>query len=356
MTTINFRKAGADAGNISRRRMIHTAFKAGMGAAVLSMGRSAFAQSGDTLVGFSFPDFEHFRWPFDRKFFEKRAGELGLRSIIQGAQQKSEIQEQQIEAMLSQNIKALVINPINNASAVGLIERIKAEKNIPIISYNSVITSPKIDFWTARDNYQVGELQAKKALADHPSGGNWAVVSGPQGLDIAQQKTEGAMRVLKPHIESGAIKIVSHQYHDAWSPQGALNQIENALTRNRNKLDVVIANEDGMALGALQALKEQGLDGKTWLCGEDVFPEVAREIKSGKVSASAWTDLIAMGAAAADASYALARGDVPKSNDSVTIAGRKIPGMRIQSQLVTIENLREFVTRTGWLKPSDIGL
>lgn len=341
---------------ISRRSVVSAAFKAGVGAAVLSMGRSAFAQSGDPLVRFSFPDFEHFRWPFDRRYFEKRAGELGLRSIVQGAQQKAAIQEQQIEAMLSQDIKALIINPINNASAVGLIERIKAEKNIPIISYNSVITSPKIDFWTARDNFQVGELQARRAIADHPSGGNWAIVSGPQGLDIAQQKTQGALRVLKPHIDAGTIKIVSHQYHDAWSPQGALNQIENALTRNGNKIDVVIANEDGMALGALQALKEQGLDGKTWLCGEDVFPEVAREIKAGKMVASVWTDLIAMGAAAAEAANAFARGEIPKSNDSVTIGGKPVPGMRIQSQLVTVENLKEFAVRTGWVNPADLGL
>ena len=110
-----------------------------------------------------------------------------------------------------------------------------------------------------------------------------------------------------------------------------------------------------MALGALQALKEQGLDGKTWLCGEDVFPEVAREIKAGKIAASVWTDLIAMGGAAADAAYALARGQVPKSNESVTVKGNQIPGMRIQSQLVVNSNLREFAARTGWVNLADIG-
>src|SRR5437868_6380061 len=112
--------SGTRSGKISRRAVVRTAFKAGVGAAVLSMGRGAFAQSSDkVLVGFSFPDFEHFRWPHDRRFFEKRGGEIGLQFIVQGAQQKAAVQEQQIEAMLSQNIKALVINPINNASAVG---------------------------------------------------------------------------------------------------------------------------------------------------------------------------------------------------------------------------------------------
>jgi hypothetical protein len=72
-------------------------------------------------------------------------------------------------------------------------------------------------------------------------------------LDVARQKTEGAMRVLQPHIDSGEIKIVSHEWHDAWRSEGALAQIENALTQTHNDLKAVIANEDGLALGSLRA-------------------------------------------------------------------------------------------------------
>jgi D-xylose transport system substrate-binding protein len=257
--------------------------------------------------------------------------------------------------MLAQGIQALVIVPVNIEAGKALVERVKNDADIPIISYNYAIPSQAIDYWTARNNFQVGELQAKQALAEAEKG-NWVVVSGPAGVDVAQQKTEGAMRVLKPHIDSGEIKIVSHEFHDAWSPEGALNQVENALTQAKNDIQAVVANEDGLALGSLQALTEQGLDGKVWLCGEDVFPEVARNIIKGSIHASAWTDLIEMGASAANAAHALARGEEPDSNDVFEVEGKEIPGMRIESRLVTKENLREFLQRTDWLKPEDVGL
>lgn len=366
MSAIDRLMQEALAGQLTRRQFMRRAFKLGMGGAMLSFGLAACRSeepgggggNGDgeeILVGFSFTSFEHFRWPFDRRFFENRADELGMKYVIQGAEEDPAVQEQQVEAMIAQGIQALVIIPVNIEAGAALVERVKGDADIPVISYNYVIPSPEIDYWTARDNYQVGELQAEKALQEAEMG-NWAVVSGPAGVDVAQQKTEGAMRVLQPHIDSGDITIVSHEFHDAWSPEGALNQVENALTRTNNDLKAVVANEDGLALGSLQALSEQGLDGKVWLCGEDVFPEVAQNIVAGTINASAWTDLIKMGASAANAAYALARGETPESNDEAELDGTTVAGMRIESRLVTKENLAEFIELTGWLELEDVGL
>ncbi len=348
--------ADLSAGRISRREFIRRSAAYGAAGATLGlpMGGMAKAQDGP-LVGFSFTSFEHFRWSHDRAYFEARANELGMKYIIQGAEEDVAKQDAQVDAMLSQGIKALVIVPVNVEAGKALVERVKADVNIPIISYNYVIPSPKIDYWTARDNYLVGEIQAKLAL-EKAEKGNWAIVSGPSGVDVARQKTEGAMRVLQPHIDSGAIKIVSHEWHDAWRSEGALAQIENALTQTNNDLKAVIANEDGLALGSLRALAEQGLAGKVFLSGEDVFPEVAREIVKGNITVSAWTDLIQMGRAAADAAFALAQGKKPEANDKATVDGVEIPGMRIQSRGVTKENLAEFLQVTSWLKPEDVGL
>lgn len=343
------------AGRISRREFIR--LSAAFGAAGATLGlpiRNAFAQE-EILVGFSFPSFEHFRWAHDRAYFEKRADELGMKYIIQGAEEDVAKQDAQVDAMLSQGIKALVIIPVNIEAGKTLVERVKADADIPIISYNYVIPSAKLDYWTARDNYLVGEIQAKLAL-EKAEKGNWAIVSGPSGVDVARQKTEGALRVLQPLIDSGEIKIVSHEWHDAWRSEGALAQIENALTQTNNDLKAVIANEDGLALGSLRALTEQGLNGKVFLTGEDVFPEVARELVKGNISVSAWTDLIQMGESAANAAYALAKGEKPEANDKVTVDGVEIPGMRIQSRGVTKENLAEFLKLTDWLKPEDVGL
>jgi D-xylose transport system substrate-binding protein len=111
-----------------------------------------------------------------------------------------------------------------------------------------------------------------------------------------------------------------------------------------------------LALGALQALTEQKLNGKVWLCGEDVWPEGARAIVRGDMAMSAWTDLIQMGRVTAEAALALTRGEVPKTNETLDVSGKKIPGMRIQSRVVNKETLPDFLKLTDWLKPEDIGL
>ena len=344
-------------GRISRREFFRHA--AAYGAAGAALGSTPWetraATSKDVLVGFSFTSFEHFRWAHDRAYFEARANELGMKYVIQGAAEDVNKQDAQVDAMIAQGIKALVLLPVNVEAGAVLAERVKKDASIPVISYNYVVPTPAISYWCARDNYLVGEIQAKQALKEAKHG-NWAIVSGPSGVDVARQKTEGAMRVLKPYIDSGEIKIVSHEWHDAWRSEGALHQVENALTLTKNNLQAIVANEDGLALGSLQALTEQGLAGKVWLSGEDVFPEVARQIVKGNINVSAWTDLIQMGRSAADAAFALAQGQTPPSNDKVSIKGVDVPGMRIQSRGVTKENLREFLKLTDWLKPEDVGL
>ncbi|SFJ82079.1 substrate-binding domain-containing protein [Bradyrhizobium sp. Gha] len=342
-------------GRVSRRELMKSA--AMYGAATATLGAGGFSARAATgpLVGFSFPSFDAFRWPHDRHYFQTRADELGLRYIIQGANEDVATQDTQIDAMLSQGIKVLVIIPVNVEAAKKIVERVKREANIPIISYNYVIPSPAIDYWAARDNYLVGELQAKQALKEAKKG-NWALVSGPEGIDVARQKTEGALRILKPYIDSGEIKIVSHQWHDNWRQESALKQIEDALTKNNNNIQAVVSNEEGLALGALQALTEQRLNGKVWLCGEDVWPEGARAIVRGDMAMSAWTDLIQMGRVTAEAALALTRGEVPKTNETLDVGSKKIPGMRIQSRVVNKETLPDFLKLTDWLKPEDIGL
>ena len=266
------------AGRISRRQYLVRAIALGASAAVLGLPmREGLAANEGILVGFSFPSFEHFRWAHDRHYFETRANELGMKYIIQGADEDVTKQDSQVDAMLAQGIKVLVVIPVNIDAGKDLVERVKRDAGIPVISYNYVVPSPKLDYWCARDNYLVGEIQAKEALK-RAKKGNWAIVSGPNGVDVARAKTEGALRVLKPFIDSGEIKIVSHEWHDAWRSEEALHQIENALTRTNNNLQAVVANEDGLALGSLRALSEQGLAGKVFISGEDVFPEVARGI------------------------------------------------------------------------------
>jgi ABC-type xylose transport system, periplasmic component len=134
-------------GRVSRRGFMKTAAAYGAAAATLGAGGYARAAGNGALIGFSFPSFDAFRWPHDRHYFEKRADELGLRYIIQGANEDVATQDSQVDAMLSQGIKALVIIPVNVDAGKQIVERVKREAKIPIISYNYVIPSPAVDYW-----------------------------------------------------------------------------------------------------------------------------------------------------------------------------------------------------------------
>ena len=157
-------------GRISRREFFSRAAAYGSAGAVLGLGATAWhakaATDKEVLVGFSFTSFEHFRWQHDRRYFETRANELGMKYVIQGAQEDVTKQDQQIDAMLAQGIQALILLPVNIEAGATLTERVKRDAGIPVISYNYVVPTPDLDYWCARDNYLVGEIQAKQALKD----------------------------------------------------------------------------------------------------------------------------------------------------------------------------------------------
>src|SRR5262245_41363493 len=106
MSRINELVEDLVAGRITRRQLIARATALGAASATLSMGlRDAAAQAGNVLVGFSFTSFEHFRWAHDRRYFETRANELGMKYIIQGAEEDVAKQDAQVDAMIAQGIK-----------------------------------------------------------------------------------------------------------------------------------------------------------------------------------------------------------------------------------------------------------
>jgi ABC-type xylose transport system substrate-binding protein len=80
---------------------------------------------------------------------------------------------------------------------------------------------------------------------------------------------QGQMKVIQAAVDSGKIKIVGSQWVPEWSPTTAMSIMENALTAANNKIDAVVASNDGTAGGAIQALAAQNLAGKVPISGQD---------------------------------------------------------------------------------------
>ena len=95
---------------------------------------------------------------------------------------------------------------------------------------------------------------------------------------------KGQMDIVQPYVDKGIVKIVADQWVDNWDAANALKIMENILTAQTNKIDAVVASNDGTALGALQALKAQGLAGKVPISGQDATADGCNSIVKGELT------------------------------------------------------------------------
>lgn len=232
-----------------------------------------------TKIGLSVSDLTLERWQHDRDFFKAKAEELGAEVIVQSADGDEAKQLSQIQNMLSQKIDVLVIIAINSDSLSTVVDQAKAE-GVKVVAYDRLINNAEIDAYVSFDNVRVGEMQAQ-ALVDKKADGNYFLMGGSPTDNNAKMFREGQMNIIQPLVDSGDIKIVGDQWADNWDANEALKIMENALTANKNKIDVVVASNDNTAGGAIQALEAQGLAGKVLISGQDADLAGVQRIAEG---------------------------------------------------------------------------
>jgi D-xylose transport system permease protein len=114
--------------------------------------------------------------------------------------------------------------------------------------------------------------------------------------------------VLKPAIDAGRIRNVGEAYTDGWLPANAQRNMEQFLTRNNNRIDAVIAANDGTAGGAIAALAAQGLAGSVPVSGQDADRAALNRIAQGTQTLTIWKDARELGRTAAEIAVRLAGG------------------------------------------------
>ena len=163
-----------------------------------------------------------------------------------------------VESLISQGANALIILA-QDASAIGpAVEKALAE-GIPVVGYDRLIENKDV-FYLTFDNKEVGRMQAREVFKVKPEG-NYVFIKGSGADPNADFLFAGSMEVLKEAIDGGKIKNVGEAYTDGWLPANAQKNMEQFLTTNDNKVDAVVAANDGTAGGVVAALTAQGLAG-----------------------------------------------------------------------------------------------
>nr|WP_313032688.1 D-xylose ABC transporter substrate-binding protein [Massilia alkalitolerans] len=297
----------------------------------------AHADATNPKIGFSIDDLRLERWARDRDYFTAAAQKLGAKVYVQSADASEQRQIAQIENLISRGVDVLVIVPYNATVLNNAIREAKKAK-IKVVSYDRLILNADVDAYVSFDNKAVGELQAQSLVNLKPKG-NYYLLGGAPTDNNAKILREGQMKVLQPLVDKGDVKIVGKQWVKDWSASEAMAIVENALTASGNKIDAVVASNDGTAGGAIQALAAQKLAGKVVVSGQDADLAAVRRVIAGTQTMTVYKPLRGLASNAANVAVQLVRNQKPAYNAQMHNGVKNVDSLLLKPVLLNKSNV-----------------
>jgi D-xylose transport system substrate-binding protein len=279
--------------------------------------------------------------------------ELGGEVIMMYANGNEQLQNEQIETIINKGVDVLVIVP-HNSKSCALPVKLAHEKGIKVISYDRMIKDCDLDLYVSFDNEKVGQLQARYLLNLVPKG-NYLLVGGASTDQNSFMIRKGQMSVLQAAIDKGDIKIVSDQFAKDWLPYQALKHTEDALALTHNKIDAILAANDGLASGVIQSISENDLAGKIPVSGMDAELSALQRIMDGTQSMTVYKSISNIAATAAEAAVALAKKETPKGITGTVNNGKMdLPSILLKPVMVDKNNIEQTVIADGYIQKNQL--
>src|SRR5262249_35703187 len=295
------------------------------------------------------------RWKTDEAAIKSAIEKAGGTYVSADAQSSPAKQLTDIEALIAKGAGALIVLAQDSDAIRPAVEK-AINEGIPVVGYDRLIEIPSA-FYITFDNKEVGRMQAQAVFAVKPKG-NYAFIKGSSSDPNADLLFAGQQEVLKDAIAKGDIKNVGEAYTDQWLPANAQRNTEQILTKNNNKVDAVVASNDGTAGGAVAALSAQGLAGSVPVSGQDGDKAALNRVALGTQTVSVWKDARELGKRAAEIAGLLADGK--KMNDAPGVTsfsdGPKKVAMKallLKPVPITKDNLA-VVVDAGWIKKAEV--
>lgn len=305
-------------------------------------------------IGFAMDTLKEERWQRDHDAFEAQCKKMDVDCEITVADNKADKQANDVDNLLTKGIDVLVIAPHNATQAASMVDKAKAQ-GIPVISYDRLINSDKIDAYISHQVPVIGRKIAEYALQHAPEG-NYVMVYGAGTDNNAVIMKKEQIEVLKPAVDAKKITIVADQFIDDWNPEAALKMAENALTQNNDNIKAFVVSNDGMAGGVISALEKRGLAGKILVTGQDAGLEALQNIALGRQTMTVYKPIVPLANAAVDAAIKLARKETldtkPFKNDAM--GGKEVPAILLEVTSVDKSNLMDTVIKDGYAKYEDV--
>lgn len=257
-----------------------------------------------------------------------KAAELGYKIDVQDAQEDVVKQQDQVNVMIEQGYDAIMVVPVDTA-AMGPITDAVTAAGIPLVYVNrnpfGTDNPPEGVYYVGSQEIVAGKLQGEFLVSAMGETGGVGILMGILSNEGAVKRTEGNETVLKDYP---GIKILAKETGE-WQYDKGMAITENWLTAYGDKLNAILANNDGMAIGALQALQAAGRD-DVIVVGVDAIPDAVALVAEGKLDATVLQDANGQGAGGVDVAAKVLGGETPEAITWIDFV------------LVTPENVADF--------------
>jgi D-xylose transport system substrate-binding protein len=300
------------------------------------------------------------RWETaDRPLLKAAFAAAGVPAEIQNAQGDTSTQQQQAEQAITNGAKILLLTNLDSGSGAAIEATAKA-KGVKTIDYDRLTLKGSADYYVSFDNVKVGQLQGQGLVdclnAAKVAKPRIAELNGSPDDNNATLFAQGYNSVLDPLYKSGKATKVADQSVPDWDNQQALTIYEQMLQKANDKIDGVLAANDGLGNSVISAQKARKLK-PIPVTGQDATPQGIQNILAGDQCMTVYKAIKKEADAASQLAISLAKGTQPpaglvngKSNDG----NREVPSVLLTPVAVTKDNIKSTVIADGFVKPSEI--
>ncbi len=321
-------------------------------ALVASMMFGATAHAADTRIGVTIYKYDDNFMSVVRKDIEKDAKDSpGVQLLMNDSQNSQSTQNDQIDVLVAKGVKALAINLVDPAAAAVVISKAKANE-IPIVFFNKEPTAKALAsydkaYYVGTDSKESGVKQGELIEKHWKSTPGWdlnkdgviqfVLLKGEPGHPDAEARTKYVIDTLN---KDGLKTQQLHLDTAMWDTAQAKDKMDAWLSGpNGNKIEVVIANNDAMAMGAVEALKAHNKSSVP-VFGVDALPEALAMVKSGAMAGTVLNDAENQAKATFEMAKNLAAGKPATEGANYKLDGKVV---RVAYVPVDKENLSQFV-------------
>ena len=313
-----------------------------------STGARQSAKSG-IKIGFSIENLKIERWQTDADAFKKRGEALGAQILIKDGEGDRDKQLRDAKELFGAGIQVLVLVAHDAKTGAEIIEAAKA-KNVRVITYEAPTMAGENLFITADFNV-IGRLQAS-SLTDRAPTGNYVILQGPAEGSSGFHRAQ--LEALQPFTSDGRIKIIADLAAPDWSTREAYLNMRKVLDSNPQNITAVVAANDDIAGGAVQALEERGLAGKVLVSGQDATLSAIIRILMGTQTTTIYKPIVREAEAAAEVAVGLAQGETVKANGEYINGDKKVATLFFAPIVVTKDNVKETVIKDRFQTAQEI--